>query len=774
MEGGGISPPRVISCVVLGSNLCAFAKIYSEIHTNQQHTLNQRALRSLNLHDNPRSPAPFTPPGIATSREKSKKRSVAEHGEPRPQSNYKSRKGALTPEGYSRDNASVGGQREGGFQPTPSHQTRSNDQHSMLPALQPDSLYDFNFPVNSETRTRPPQQNHVDSGRPAPKLTIVPPKRLFPPGEWLPIQQSISAEMEELLQMRAVTFANNAYDSEPPPLSPMVREPPTLQMSRQQLIEEVERIYSKLIYAEKQCNIEKQSIADPKGLTSEQWTLLINRHRILLHLHHDFYTSSQHPKACKEILGFATGRNVPPRLWGIGIFPLLHTMWAGLPNCVDRMLEFIHHAYNIMILLMETVPRFKNTWAEVLGDLSRYRMSIEVSSVGEKNVWARIAKYWYDQGLDYNYGIGRLHHRLGLIAKPNLSRQLFCYTKSLVSIEPYEYSTTSIQPAFKAALATVGHASAPLNTTLPLSPFFVSAHAMLFCGGPIVTFVVYAKEFLTLLDTEISRLGPKFLESGICLGNSNVAAMLQYGDKDGIIGRMFIDSQMLSLSLKDRMLRAKQYWANSSTETSRMPLQDEISSNATLLSTSFQKLSYSTYLTFQTLSSVLLHTHNIHIAPYVHLSLAFIWSLALVPDSMAYVEGEIPWGKIASYLNTLLRGLISESNLESANFPISEDKDIQQFPEDFEIRGQIWSQLTYPPDFFKGARVDDERVWELPSIGHARTERCIWYGYRLASVRFPCLFAFIHFYFHGLIVFHFDLLFLFYLLTNCFLVWPLD
>ncbi|KKZ59959.1 hypothetical protein EMCG_05227 [[Emmonsia] crescens] len=408
-------------------------------------------------------------------------------------------------------------------------------------------------------------------------------------------------------------------------------------------------------------------------------------------------------------------------------------MWARLPNSLERMIEFIHHAYNMMILLMETVPRFENIWAEVLGDLSRYRMSIETWSVDEKNVWARIAKYWYERALDYDYGIGRLHHRLGLIAKPNLSRQLFCYSKSLVSIEPYGYSTTSVQPAFKTALTTIGHASAPLNTTLPLSPFFVSAHAIVFCGGPIVTFVLYAKEFLTFLDTEISRLGTNFLESGICLANSNVAAMLQYGDEDGILRKIFIGSQTLSLSLEDRMLCAKQYWANSSTETSRMPLQDGISSNATLLSTSVQKLSYSTYLTFQTLSCVLLHAHNIHTAPFVNLCLAFIWSLALVPDSMAYIEGEIPWGKIASYLNTLPRGSISESRLESANFPICEDEYIQQFPEDFEIRGQIWSHFIYPHDFFKGARVDEERVWEFPSIGNARTERCLWYGYRLAS-----------------------------------------
>lgn len=41
------------------------------------------------------------------------------------------------------------------------------------------------------------------------------------------------------------------------------------------------------------------------------------------------------------------------------------------------MLAFIYLAYQMMALLLETVPSFTDTWIECLGDLARYRMAIE-------------------------------------------------------------------------------------------------------------------------------------------------------------------------------------------------------------------------------------------------------------------------------------------------------------------------------------------------------------------------------------------------------------
>jgi hypothetical protein len=56
-------------------------------------------------------------------------------------------------------------------------------------------------------------------------------------------------------------------------------------------------------------------------------------------------------------------------------------------------------------------------------------------------------------------------------------------------------------------------------------------------------------------------------------------------------------------------------------------------------------------------------------------------------------------------------------------------------PEDFAIRGQIWSQDYFPDGWFENAMVDDEER-SLSSVnGCTRAERILWLGVRIASVR---------------------------------------
>jgi hypothetical protein len=51
------------------------------------------------------------------------------------------------------------------------------------------------------------------------------------------------------------------------------------------------------------------------------------------------------------------------------------------------MLAFIYLAYNMMALLYETVPAFKDTWIECLGDPGRYRMAIEDDAGRDREIW---------------------------------------------------------------------------------------------------------------------------------------------------------------------------------------------------------------------------------------------------------------------------------------------------------------------------------------------------------------------------------------------------
>ena len=64
-----------------------------------------------------------------------------------------------------------------------------------------------------------------------------------------------------------------------------------------------------------------------------------------------------------------------------GIHAFLGVLRHRLPDSLDTMLAFIYVAYSMMALLFKTVPNFEDTWIECLGDLGRYRMTIEDDNI---------------------------------------------------------------------------------------------------------------------------------------------------------------------------------------------------------------------------------------------------------------------------------------------------------------------------------------------------------------------------------------------------------
>jgi hypothetical protein len=130
-----------------------------------------------------------------------------------------------------------------------------------------------------------------------------------------------------------------------------------------------------------------------------------------------------------------------------------------------------------------------------------------------------------------------------------------------------------------------------------------------------------------------------------------------------------------------------------------------------------------------------------NVLPQIHVSLAFILSLALVPKSMLYVEPDVPWNVITDCLNALSHQNLNTSRIEDSNFPRSENGTTHHLPEDYFIRGQSWSKVYHPPGFFseKSSVDDEDRYLEPPSRAAPRLERCLWLGVRIASVRMSSL-----------------------------------
>lgn len=159
----------------------------------------------------------------------------------------------------------------------------------------------------------------------------------------------------------------------------VVRQRHTSPISQDQLAAEVKGIYAGLVIVEAKCvDIDATQAKDPhQQLGREQWQALIALHRTLLYEHHDFLMASQHPSASPSLRHLATKYNMPARMWKHGIHTFLELLRYRKPDSQEYMLSFIYLAYQMMILLYETAPDFRDTWIECLGDLARYRMAIE-------------------------------------------------------------------------------------------------------------------------------------------------------------------------------------------------------------------------------------------------------------------------------------------------------------------------------------------------------------------------------------------------------------
>ena len=125
--------------------------------------------------------------------------------------------------------------------------------------------------------------------------------------------------------------------------------------------------------------------------------------------------------------------------------------------------------------------------------------------------------------------------------------------------------------------------------------------------------------------------------------------MLEYGNPDGIEMRILSESIQSDDSTTSRLHKAREYWADLSINYQRKELPDlsvQALSETTEFVSSLNILSYATYFIFYILSLVLKHIGDKNVLPHVHVSLAFLWSLALVPKAMTYVQAEVPWEKL--------------------------------------------------------------------------------------------------------------------------------
>ena len=251
-----------------------------------------------------------------------------------------------------------------------------------------------------------------------------------------------------------------------------------------------------------------------------------------------------------------------------------------------------------------------------------------------------------------------------------------------------------------------------------------------------------------LFDAYIAKSGTTLKEFGAFAATSNVAALFEYGAQKSKLRLGYKNAQTMKDTASEpescNPNQVKHPLMNEDLtrldSNSVMPLDDETSSifitRASILASDILEL----WLHRETDSSI---------HPLVHVYLVFIWSLTIAQEAWKpfgedpvwrNIEKELPWYLICRFLNTVAGEFHSTSKIFAEDFPQSSkedgDKEVPRpLPEDFTLRGQIYSQWYFPSTWFRNIMVDDEeRTLERPSTAQDRTERILWLGHRIASV----------------------------------------
>lgn len=515
------------------------------------------------------------------------------------------------------------------------------------------------------------------------------------------------------------------------PAGSLFRQPSASIISQDQLISEVKGIYAGLVMVESKCievaNVQSVYKSSAATLTSEQWQALIALHRTLLHEHHDFFLASQHPSAGESLQRLANKYAMPARMWRHGIHSFLELLRLKLPESLDFMLCFIYLAYTNTALLYETIPAFEDTWIECLGDLARYRMAIEDEDIRDRETWTGVARGWYLKASNRLPRTGRLYHHLAILARPNALQQLFYYAKSFCVATPFPSARESIMTLFEPVFSY----KAP--HLLDIDAEFITVHGVLFCGQHKERLAPSMDKFIQLLPDRINQAGRDWLEIGYvamaatcflflltCFNRYHVGialtcSLLGYGEPSNMLMKII----------------AKPPSDVTSEESTAEPEATQRSSPETF--------SYALDFTIRIFKVIIDRKDDASVLPFLHTIFTFLHCMSGYEEALAPFETKFPWDLTADFLNSLLQQCVKDEfkpRLDTAVFPgpFANEKKKRPLPEDFAMRGLLFSETYHPPEWFEEHGMEeDEKYFELPSMAMLRRERILWISKRIAS-----------------------------------------
>ncbi|KID97277.1 hypothetical protein MAJ_06764, partial [Metarhizium majus ARSEF 297] len=234
---------------------------------------------------------------------------------------------------------------------------------------------------------------------------------------------------------------------------------------------------------------------------------------------------------------------------------------------------------------------------------------------------------------------------------------------------------------------------------------FVRVHGILFSGTHEDQLEPSMKQFLELLDNRIGREHGNWLESGYFIGISLSCLLLGFGDVSNVLMNAVLKSQQTDDNTMD-------------------DLPDPVLTDAFNTAVRFAARTY---------EIVIARWGDKNTLPCLHSLLVFYWFMMDFDVGRQYLEDSLPWEQTALLLNYLLRTSEFTPRLDTTEIPWPEGGKAHPLPEDYAMRGLIYTGTYFPKKWFDDTAIDDdEKYFEPASTVGKRCERILWLGHSIA------------------------------------------
>lgn len=378
-------------------------------------------------------------------------------------------------------------------------------------------------------------------------------------------------------------------------------------------------------------------------------------------------------------------------------------------------------------------------------------MAIEDEEPRDRETWSNVARFWYNKAADKSPNIGRLYHHLAILARPYSLEQLSLYSRALTCVNPFESARGSIMTLFNPIL---NGKDSIQRRSYSFETGFIRIHGILFTSDPLQHSERFNAAFEDLqkddsLDHFIRKTSTRFKDAGAHAAVANAAALFEYGSpKQGVskpVLRLAFEEAIVVKQEPSKAVLSSENLPENVLPNTGNPETDFKDSGLPSFKASLSVVAQASKLAFYTLGVALRRPKDKNVYPLVHIYFVFLRALAIADKTWTILEKDVPWSEICAFLNSLVseyKTIIAEdsararSRLRSKEFPKPEQGICRPLPEDFLLRGQIYTQGYHPATLFSDSMVDeDERSIDPASNNVYRVERMLWLAHQIVFVR---------------------------------------